>query len=277
MNLWLAGLYALFLPTLQAMEIEKITLPPAEDMQRADLYALKTTWAPQAVLVLCPGVNGSGEGFLEQAEWQNFAQQHQLGLVGLSFASDTAKIHQKGYYYASQGSGQVLLNGIHQIYNQDLPLLMFGFSGGAHFTSGFMEWKPDRLIAWCAYSAGWWNEPLESPSNPPGIIACGDKDPRYGASLTYFKEGRALEKPWLWITVPNTAHSISPAVEMFVRSYFDAILKARIENAISPSSEGVWLDLDQGIPVDSSVTPPSLTGWLPNATLLNPWKSICMP
>ena len=262
----------LALPGLAAEKIEKFSFHPPPDMQRADLYAVKVA-QPRGVLVLCPGYNGNGESLVRQPAWQEFAHQHKLGLVGLSFASDVALLtHGRGYYYASQGSGNLLLAGVRQIYGKDLPLLLYGFSGGAHFTSRFVEWKPTRVIAWCAYSAGWWDMPQKAEKNPPGIVACGDRDERYGASLMYFKQGRALGKPWLWVSVPKTGHSVSPPVEEFVRDYFEKIL-------IRHDNSGLWVDIDRKNRVEDAErsNQPSVTAWLPDAGLLAKWSKIHEP
>ena len=276
MRFWVLLIWALVAPLLYGQEIERISLPLIDGMQRADLYELKPTESVVGVLVLCPGFNEKGDGFLRDPAWQEFARQHHLGLVGLSFASEKALLRNgEGYYYASKGSGQILLDGIQQMFGGTPPLLLFGFSGGAHFTSRFAEWKPERVLAWCAYSAGWWDLPKPSIAMPPGIIACGDQDPRYGASLMYFKQGRALDKPWLWISVPTTGHSISSSVEVFVREYFDALL-GQYPN-IDPHASGLWIDIDQGVPTDPSQQPTAITGWLPAPALLEPWRKICVP
>jgi hypothetical protein len=181
-----------------ATGIENIHLVPSPNIVRTDLYYMTPIANPQAVLVLAPGVNGSGESLVRSPAWQQFASEQHLGLVGLSFSSPEKALHDgTGYYYCSKGSGDKLLEGIRKIYGKDLPLLLYGFSGGAHFTSRFEEWAPSRIIAWCADSAGWWDEPKLSAITPPGIVACGENDPRYGATLSYFKQGRAAGKPWL--------------------------------------------------------------------------------
>jgi pimeloyl-ACP methyl ester carboxylesterase len=190
--------YVILAEPLPAKELEVIHQAPSANMDRADLYFVLPIDHPKAVLVLSPGVNVSGESLIRSPAWQQFAQQNHLGLVGLSFSSPEKMILDgTGYYYASKGSGEKLLEGIRKIYGKDLPLLLYGFSGGAHFTSRFEEWAPSRVIAWCADSAGWWDEPKLSAITPPGIVACGENDPRYGASLSYFKQGRAAGKPWL--------------------------------------------------------------------------------
>lgn len=275
MNFW-PGLFLLWATSfVQATKVEKISLPLIPDLQRADIYILKLTEQPAGLLVLCPGCNGNGKDWIENPVWRKFAQEHNLDLIGISFASDVSLLKNgRGYYYAHLGSGQLLLDGIRQAYDQDLPLILYGFSGGAHFTSGFVEWKPDRVIAWCAYSAEWWDIPSAKAMSPPGLVACGEDDPRLGASLIYFKQGRAVGKPWLWLCAPHTGHSIYPPAESFVRRYFSAILdKTRINKS------GEWVDIDQ----KSLATPeviqdqPSATGWLPDPTLLTQWQEVHQP
>lgn len=209
----------------QAETTREISLPLIVGLQRADIYILQVTKTPAAVLVLSPGFNGDGKSLVENFAWQQFAEQHNLDLVGLSFASNGDLLRKgQGYYYPSQGSGQLLLSGIDEALGRQLPLLLYGFSGGAHFTSGFATWKPERVLGWCAYSAEWWEKPLSGRASPPGLVICGAEDERYGASLLYFKQGRALGKPWLWLSVPQNGHSNASPAEKFVRNYFAALL-----------------------------------------------------
>lgn len=255
-------------------EIQKLSLQPVEGMQRAELLSNRTVANPKAVLVLCPGYNSNGEELITQKEWSEYARKNALGLVELSFASDGSLLQRgKGYYYPAQGSGELLLYGLQKIYGRDLPILLYGFSGGAHFTSRFAEWKPDRVLAWCAYSAAWWNEPEKSPSMPPGIVVCGDRDPsRYGASLLYFKKGRALGKPWLWVSLPDTGHQSSGKLDRFVRTYFEAILRCG-------TGRGVWMDIDrkEELSLKELSEQPSLSAWLPQENLIPSWKELHEP
>lgn len=275
MNFWLS-LFLLVTPSfVQATEIEKISLPLIPDLKRADIYVLKLTDRPVGILILCPGVNGNGKDWIENPVWQKFALDHHLDLIGLSFASDDSLLtNNRGYYYARQGSGQLLLDGIRQAYSQDLPLLLYGFSGGAHFTSGFAEWEPERVIAWCAYSAEWWDKPVSNDRCPPGLVACGEDDERLGASLIYFKQGRAVGKPWLWLCAPKTGHSIYPPAEEFIRNYFSATLKNSGE-----VTSGEWVDIDKKSKADQNLleSQPSVTGWLPDSELLSQWQEIHQP
>ncbi|MDR0533580.1 MAG: hypothetical protein LBH01_06465 [Verrucomicrobiales bacterium] len=258
-----------------ADEVEKISLQPPKDLVRADLYVWKKIRQPKAVLVLCPGKNGSAEELIKQEAWQKFAKQQQLGLAGLSFASDADLLNRdshRGYYYAEEGSGQALLNCIKKAYGKDLPIIPYGFSGGAYFTGHLVEWRPERILTWCAYSASWWNIPQPSKDMPPGIVACGDEDPALGASLIFFKQGRALGKPWLWIDVAKTGHATNSKLDAFVRNYIAAVLK--LGDEIDPAKEGIWIDVDRLIAINPAIENPVLTGWLPQADLLEDWKGV---
>lgn len=266
-----------FVVSSVAAEVATFNLSHAPNMNRTDLYYETTSENPRAVLILSPGVNGSGEGLIRSPAWQEFAQRNHLGLVGLSFSSPEKAIHDgTGYYYASKGSGDKLLEGIRKIYGKDLPLLLYGFSGGAHFTSRFEEWAPSRVIAWCADSAGWWDEPKPSGVSPPGIVACGVNDPRYGASLSYFKQGRAAGKTWLWVSLPKIGHQASPALEEFARKYFEAVLKRGRSSGLSG---GVWVDVDTKNIINASqaFAIPSESGWLPDSSLTKDWSKIHDP
>ena len=275
MNFWLSLVLLLGIGSVQAGEIKKISLPLIPDIQRADFYVLKLTQHPAAILVLSPGFDGNGKDWIQNPLWQKFARDHDLDLIGLSFASDGELLRKgRGYYYPSQGSGQLLLDGINREFDPDIPLLLYGFSGGAHFTSGFAEWKPERVLGWCAYSAEWWDKPVPSDSCPPGLVACGENDERLGASLIYFKQGRALGKPWLWLCAPKTGHSIYPPAEDFIRDYFSAILK---NSGVVVSGE--WVDIDEKSKAEQDVlkNQPSVTGWLPDPELLSRWQEVHQP
>ncbi len=276
--LWQGVPFLLLACLARAAEPARLSLIPAPGMLRADLYHVDTVRHPRAVLVLCPGCNADGGGLVSNVLWRAFAERHSLGLVGLSFASRSEHIRDgTGYYYVRNGSGKVLIDGIHRLFGRDLPILLYGVSGGAQFTARFVEWKPERVIAWCAYSAGWWDEPQPSPAMPPGLVVCGESDERLGASLTYFKQGRAAGKPWLWISVANNGHWPDARAESFVRDYFRAVLDMR--QGAMPAATGVWVDIDTHREAGEATVRdyPSVTGWLPDTRLLGCWRSLMGP
>jgi hypothetical protein len=255
-----------------AQEMKKYSFPPAPQMVRADIYASAPEKAPVGVLVLCPGRNHEGEDWVQDAKWLSFAKASHLGLVVASFASpDEILDRNKGYPCAGEGSGQILLDAIHKIYGSDLPIFLYGFSAGGVFTYRFTEWKPERVLAWCAYAGDMDPQKSESAA-PPGIVACGEYDgDHYGSALSYFKQGRALGKPWLWISLGRGEHVRSPALEEFARQYFQAVL--------GKSHTPCWVDIDlkKEVSPAEAAQVPSVSGWLPDRGLFKVWDSIHAP
>lgn len=251
----------------------RLSLLPVPCMVRAELTVLECP-DPVASLVLAPGCNGDGHSMVMDANWRKFAESRKLMLVGLSFASEIAELQNgTGYYYAAKGSGKLLLDTVDRLTGKPLPVLLYGFSGGAHFTARFAEWRPERVAAWCAYSAGWWDDPLPSACMPPGMIACGEDDGRLGASLFYFKKGRAIGKPWLWVGIPGTGHVQDDRVGAFARDYFTAVLE-RMQKPDGP--QGGWVDIEEKTLAAENLpsSQPSVTGWLPDMKLFPAWKAL---
>lgn len=258
------------LAPFQARAVERFSFPKPKDMTLAEVVMVETVRNPKAVLVLCPGFNGNGEGMIVQKEWQDFARQQQLGLVGIHFQSPGELLKEnQGYYQAKNGSGDVLLEAVKKIYGKDLPILIFGFSGGAHFTTRLIEWKPERILGWCALGAGVLDVPQRKGEYSRGIMACGEDDPRLGGALTFFKQGRAMGRPWIFASVSKVGHSMSPKLNAFAREYFAVILAADF-------TKGLWVDIDrkETISNEQAIAAPSVSGWLPDKSLLPDWKAL---
>lgn len=267
LNIWW-GIILCFVCPFAHAEIGTLVMNPAADMERADVSYLKPPGNPKAVLVLCPGANGDGRGMIQEREWQDFANREHLGLMGIHFQSPGDLLSMcQGYYQASNGSGEVLLKSIRRIYGRDLSILIYGFSGGAHFTTRFVAWSPERILGWCALGAGVLDQPMPARNNPPGIMACGENDTRLGGALVFFKQGRAVQKPWLWIEVPKTGHATSTNLDIFIRAYFKSLLHY-------PSGTGAWVDIDlmKEISREEAQRTPSLSGWLPERELFKSWE-----
>ena len=229
-----------------------------------------------AVLVLCPGMNSDGAHFLEEEPWMDFADTYNLGVIAINFSSDPEKMYSAehaGYYWPEQGSGDALLQAVNQTYGKELPLLIYGFSGGAQFTSRFAEWIPSRITVWAAYSAQFWDAPVADSSKacPPGIVACGEYDnSRWFPSFSYFYKGRELGKPWTWVSISETGHHRKGSFEQFVRNYFAAILS-------TARSAGAYVDIDTEQSSGAELTADEqaeLYTWLPGEHLLEEWQAL---
>lgn len=257
-----------------AEEKQTLSLPLLSGMSRAELHFLKPTGEERAILILCPGHNGDGRFFLEDQAWVDFSRKNQLGLVGLTFMSKGKNVHSKQfYYYAENGTGELLLYGLKKIYSSEIPILLYGFSGGAHFVSRFVECYPKQIVAWCAYAAGWWDKPKENLSSSPGIIACGENDERLQASLNYFWDGRERGKPWLWIELKETGHVPSLALESFVRDFFYIVLHSPQNTS---NQYGLWVNIykRQITNMQEAQERPCATAWLPHHKLYIKWLAL---
>jgi hypothetical protein len=255
-----------------AERIETIPFRPAANMTRAEIRHLDLVSRPVAVLVLCPGMNGQGTRELQDPKWQEFARTQNLGLMAISFASDPGLLdHGKGYPFAADGSGQILLDAIRKVYGKDLPILLYGFSSGAFFTELFADWKPDRVLAWSAHGTGWCGP--QKFNKVPGLISCGDMDEsRYGGAIMYFKQGRALGKPLLWLSLPKVSHGTTAQQEQFVRRFFVSVLSGS-------SAHGDWVDVDRktSLVEQEAFKTPAVSGWLPDRELFEPWAQLHSP
>ncbi|MFT5622899.1 MAG: pimeloyl-ACP methyl ester carboxylesterase [Bacteroidia bacterium] len=244
----------------------------------ADTYAwhaAEVRGGEEAVLVLCPGMNQDGAFFLKESAWMDFAEENDLGVIALNYRSNSDEMYssaRQGYYWPDQGSGAALLEAIGETYGKDLPIFIYGFSGGAQFTSRFVEWMPERVIAWSAYSAQFWDSPHDNDANPPGIVACGELDgARWQPSFSYFYEGRALGKPWVWVSLDDTGHVRHGAFEGFVRDFFERV---QGRNELH-----VLADVETRVGVDSleDSLQPELLAVFPSVDLLGLWRQVHTP
>lgn len=272
-RLAILSLACFLLPDLSGRSSQKISLPLIPGLSRADIYVEPYRGEARATLVLCPGLNGCGKELVDSPAWSDFARQEKLNLLGLSFASDPGP-DDRGYFRANTGSGMLLLNGISKAFGpESKPLLFYGFSRGAQFVYSFVTWRPQGMLAWCAYSATEWEEPARTVASAKGIIACGDQDEsNYSRSMFQFLKGRSMEMPWTWVSLHNQGHSLSKPLDDFLRAYFKVLLDNR-------SGPGMWLDVDTKIPLTNAAVAarPTLATWLPDDTSASIWRDLHQP
>jgi poly(3-hydroxybutyrate) depolymerase len=185
--------------------------------------------APRPILILVPGYNGAGKPLLA-GFWADFADRTGTILLAPTFRTNLEEIQSRtGYYYPSLWSGDVLLRAVEELATRTPAdaesLFFYGHSAGAHFTHRFALWHPDRVAAFVAYSAAWWDPPAASIRDTPALIMCGEDDPRYEATLEFYLASRPFDAPWVWRGFRHTGHESTPAVLRLAATFLEHYLR----------------------------------------------------
>lgn len=191
------------------------------------------------VLLLVPGYNQSGKAafFAKDSEWLKFAEGERLILLTPTFQTSPEELaRREGYYYSAQWSGAAAEEALRQL-SQKFPvdvqrIGLFGISAGAHFGHRFAEWNPDRVRAFAAYSAGWWDPPTDRLAKVPALIMCGEDDGRLNATLAYFQQGNAKQYPWIWRSYKNTGHEDTPPATALAQAFLRHYLRGSDEESV---------------------------------------------
>lgn len=203
----------------------QIATPSKLNKEAVFWYRAPFGGAPVGVLLLVPGCNGDGRGMLsETGPWAQFANEAHLVLVGPTFQTTLEEVHSRqGYYYPELWSGDATMKALEQIRAKTSvrsdKVLIFGFSAGAHFAHRFALWKPEKVAAFVAYSAGWWDKPKASLRDTPGLIMCGEADERFDPSFEFFGRGRRLGLPLIWRGYRNVGHELKPQVLKMAQAF----------------------------------------------------------
>ncbi|MEI6351498.1 MAG: hypothetical protein WCP06_10375 [Verrucomicrobiota bacterium] len=221
------GLWAMWFSGAAANELKEVRVQTPFALNREAVFSYRepTGGGARAILLLVPGCNGDGRAFLKnEAVWGRFADQEHLVLVGPTFKTNLEEVHSRlGYYYPELWSGAVTLKALEQIRArtgaETGKALVFGFSAGAHFAHRFALWAPERVGAFVAYSAGWWDAPTLALRDVPGLILCGEADERYRPTYGFFSQGRKLGLPLIWRGYEGVGHELTPQVVNLAQAF----------------------------------------------------------
>ena len=175
------------------------------------------------VLLLVHGYGSKAEWAMSQ-EWCRFADEQGLVLLAPTFKVDMKEVEaKKGYYYPALWSGVCVEAALAELAKREKvsvdKIFVFGMSGGAHFAHRFAAWKPSRVKAFVAYSAGWWDPPSPKMKDVPGLVMCGEEDLRVQPTLNYYLEVRKLDLPVVWRSYRGTGHELTPAVQAMSQAF----------------------------------------------------------
>lgn len=209
--------------------LSKIQVPTSSELNKEAVFWYRLPLngsVPTAVLLLIPGYNGEGRGMLESGPWARFADEQHMVLVGPTFKTTPEEMHSgRGYYYPELWSGEATLKALEQIRAKtgvrNDKVFLFGFSAGAHFVHRFALWRPEKVAAFVAYSAGWWNAPKSTLRNTPGLIMCGEADERFEPTYAFFAQGRRLGLPLIWRSYSGIDHEVNPKAVKMAQAFLD--------------------------------------------------------
>jgi len=289
-----------------------VAVPPLPDGDKMDLWVAATSKKPRAILTIC--VDQHPERIARDQVWEKYAIDNQLALAAVSFPYTHSSVIKNGrrFLQAADGSGQLLLNGLNQVFDPSLPIILYGQGAPGTFTMNFARWKPQRLMAWAAYygdaqpvnpaqsgSASAINtnnpEPIAAKSGPspgvkihnapaiafvsgsiPAIIACDKNGPRSVVlkGRQFFSVGRLQNAPWTLVALTGSFQDRSQRFENFVKTYMSAVLA---NSATKAATGSVWVDnikRDRMSSLDLMKYKADRVSWLPDETTFNEWEDL---
>jgi len=279
-------------PMARAVTLDE-TIAPGHNYDKAE-FRLWYPDAPgsfKAIVLLVPGSNGDGRGQVDDPVWQAFATKHQLALVGVRL---TDKPHEQGfiehYINVSQGSGQALLDALAAFAGRarhpelaTAPFLLWGMSAGGEFNYEFVNWKPERVVAFVVNKGGIYYTALTSQAarSVPGLLFIGGKDldSRIQTITGLFALNRRAGALWALSEEPSAAHIVGRSRDIALLLYED-MLAARVNGSgpLTPLNEktGFIGDFKSKAfqPVGESAAPNYPTAWLPTERVAKAWRAI---
>jgi poly(3-hydroxybutyrate) depolymerase len=227
------------------------------------------------VLLLIPGYNGDGRDMLNDTGWARFADKEHLILVAPTFKTTPQELDKRqGYYYPELWSGKATTTALQQIQSRvdadTSKILLFGFSAGAHFVHRFANWNPERIRAFVACSAGWWDSPLPRLRTVPALIMCGERDLRFGPTHEFMQKGQSLRLPWIWRGYAQVDHQITPPVQRMAEAFLAHY--ARNQPAEPWAGDLQTYEVFPTGSAEAEAIPPELRVLLPSKEMAEVWR-----
>lgn len=204
-----------------------------------------------AILILLNHFNGSSLGMILSDEWQEYAINNNVGLMGVRLK----KTDGGTYTDASLGSGQALitaldsLTGKHNIPKfSKLPFLLKGYSAGGMFSYYFSAFMPDRVIAFANIRGLSITDTRNDNNHIPGIFLIAENDSPQGNArvIEIVNYKRKLNSLWSFAIEKNKDHfGDLKASDELSKSFLSTALKKRLNpnsnNLIQIQNNSGWL------------------------------------
>jgi hypothetical protein len=250
-----------------------IGVPADAAGDKVSICVADTAKNPRAILVIC--VDQHSERIARDQIWQKYAIDNNLALVAATFSSpgqDTVK-NGGGFVHADQGSGQLLLDGVSQVFGSSLPIILYGRGFSGAYAMSFAGWHKDRLLSWAAYTDSFPDDVAQLHSIP-AIIACDQNSPAaISQGQQIFKQGRLQNKPWTLVRLTGNPVDRGPQLDNFVRYYMTGVLSKSGGNFASGC---VWVDNVQKREISTIdlFAHQDHASYLPDADTFQQWLSL---
>ncbi len=202
----------------------------------------------RGILMLNPGSNGDGRGMVDDEYWQDFANKHDLALMG-TYLTDHMHPNMmiEDYIKVGEGSGKAILDAIDHFADQSgheelsyAPFLLWGHSAGGELNYEIAAWIPERVIAFVVNQGGYYysSVPPEETRKTPGLFLVGLKDlPSRNTMIKgMYLTNRRAGALWTLAEEKNVAHEVIGGRDLAVSFYEEVMDKRLQENALGYKS-----------------------------------------
>lgn len=254
----------------------------------------------RAVLVLINVYHG--EGVFYDEGWRRLVETCECASVYLNLASiralpDNLPVATQPMRHAGMGGADALLLLMDRLGREsgheelrDAPMVLWGWSAGAAFSSSFAELHPERVAAFIRYHIHRRGvaEDLKVLSSVPALLIAGGKDQAAGTqdAEELWRAGRSAGAPWAFAIEPDAPHG--PSEEFLLQSCHDlvvpwirGVLRERLEAGRSkprriPQGSG-WLANNQTADIAPQATFAGVSAnasWLPDERTARGWQIV---
>ncbi len=274
------------------------SIPSGKNFEKAAfrLWYPDQTKTIKGVIVLVPGSNGDGRGLVNDLLWQELATKHNFALLGCYFTDQPHdEMEVENYANAKEGSGQALITALTKFAQKtglpelaDAPLVLWGHSAGGEFNYEFVNWKPERVIAFVVNKGGFYFTALSSRQarDVPGLIFTGEKDLQSRKDILkgIFSINRRVGALWTFAEEPGAGHEIGQTQKL-AGIFFNEVIPLRIHKKIDlkdNSTELQPISVNSGFAgncktlnysiISNEQKDPSIS-WLPTLKFSESWLS----
>lgn len=187
----------------------------------------------RGVVVLTPGSNSDGTGYVRHEGWRKFATDEKLAIVGCYFL-DKDPCGIEGYCKANEESGQSLLWAIREFSEKlklpaldRVPLLLWGFSAGGQFNYEMNAAFPERVGAFVVNKGGIYYTALVSAlaRQTPGLFFIGTRDDTWRQDVVKGLVAVNRRGGARWRLIPENVGHDEGASEATSQQFFGQVLK----------------------------------------------------